>query len=211
MAKVAKREDSAHTKSAILDAAEKLFADQGFDGAGIMEIAKTANVPKSLIYYYFESKEEILKELLNRFIQNVIKMNYEMAEGFEPPETLTKDGIVKMLQYGYQFFTDRYKMFKIIFQESLKNVFIENFLLNIQISQDESIDYFKKAGMEVDEKDLKLGHFFLIAMPFMMFTLHKDKWCEMNDYDPDEAREKFIDLLGDISTLVMSRAVKQID
>jgi DNA-binding transcriptional regulator YbjK len=43
----------------ILDAAEKLFADKGFDATGTTEIAGTADITKSLIYYYFKNKEAI--------------------------------------------------------------------------------------------------------------------------------------------------------
>lgn len=207
MTTMAQRQDSALTKANILDAAEDLFADKGFDATGIMEIAKRANVTKSLIYYYFESKDEILRKLLDRLIKEVIEMKYKAVEDHHPEDTITKAGLLKMFHAGYQFYSERINMFKIIYQESLKKKFIEDFLINTQMSQQESIDYLKNAGMEVDEKELKFGHFFLVALPFMSFMLHKDKWCEMNDFDPEEARENFINLMVDITTLVISRSI----
>jgi AcrR family transcriptional regulator len=207
MTTMAQRQDSALTKANILDAAEDLFADKGFDGTGIMEIAKKAGVPKSLIYYYFRNKDEILKELINRLVNEVIEMKYKAVEDHNPEDAITREGLLKIFRAGYHFYSERIKIFKIIYQESLKKEFIEDFLLNMQMSQQESIDYLKNAGMEVKEKDLKFGHFFLVALPFMSFMLHKDKWCEMNDFDPDEAREKFINLMADITTLIISRSI----
>lgn len=207
MSSMAQRQDSAITRSNILDAAEELFADKGFDATGVMEIAQNAGVPKSLIYYYFESKEKILEELINRLVREVITMKLNAVEDQNPVDTISREGLQKMFLAAYQFYNKRLRMFKIIYQESLKKEFIGNFLLNIQMSQQESIEFLKNADMTVNDQELKFGHFFLVALPFMSFMLHKDKWCELNNFDPEEAREKFINLMVDITTLVISRSI----
>jgi AcrR family transcriptional regulator len=48
----------------ILQAAEQLFADEGFDGASIRTIAKEAHVNIAMISYYFGSKEKLLEALI---------------------------------------------------------------------------------------------------------------------------------------------------
>lgn len=48
----------------ILQVAEKLFAEEGFDGASVREIAKQANINIAMISYYFGSKEKLLESLL---------------------------------------------------------------------------------------------------------------------------------------------------
>ena len=48
----------------ILDAALRVFARQGFAKATNKEIAHEAGITPGLIYYYFESKEALLKALL---------------------------------------------------------------------------------------------------------------------------------------------------
>ncbi|RNA61921.1 TetR/AcrR family transcriptional regulator [Chryseobacterium nematophagum] len=55
----------------ILFAAEKLFAEKGFEGTSTREIAKTANVNISMISYYFGSKEKLYEKLVE----------YRMNEG----------------------------------------------------------------------------------------------------------------------------------
>jgi AcrR family transcriptional regulator len=51
-------------KIEILQVAEKLFAEEGFDGTSIRDIAKKANVNIAMISYYFGSKEKMLEALV---------------------------------------------------------------------------------------------------------------------------------------------------
>lgn len=55
----------------ILFAAEKLFAEKGFEGTSTREIAKAASVNISMISYYFGSKEKLYEKLVE----------YRMNEG----------------------------------------------------------------------------------------------------------------------------------
>ncbi|WP_406266626.1 TetR/AcrR family transcriptional regulator [Nocardia sp. NBC_00881] len=48
----------------ILDAAEKLFAAQGFDATATAAVAAAAGVPKGLVFYYFPTKDSILTALM---------------------------------------------------------------------------------------------------------------------------------------------------
>jgi AcrR family transcriptional regulator len=48
----------------ILDAAEQLFAENGFDATPTSKVAKRAAVPKGLLFYYFPTKRELLKTLV---------------------------------------------------------------------------------------------------------------------------------------------------
>ncbi|SEK78725.1 TetR/AcrR family transcriptional regulator [Rhodococcus maanshanensis] len=48
----------------ILDAAEELIAESGFDATSTAAIAKQAGVPKGLVFYYFPTKSAILTTLI---------------------------------------------------------------------------------------------------------------------------------------------------
>lgn len=52
------------TVGAILAAARKLFAAEGFDAVSIDEIAAKAGVAKGAVYHHFDSKEEIFTRVL---------------------------------------------------------------------------------------------------------------------------------------------------
>jgi len=48
----------------ILSVAEELFAENGFDGTSVRDIAQLANVNLAMISYYFGSKEKLLEALI---------------------------------------------------------------------------------------------------------------------------------------------------
>ncbi len=50
-------------KHFIVEKAEELFANQGFSGTSVREIAKAADVNVAMISYYFGSKEKLLMEI----------------------------------------------------------------------------------------------------------------------------------------------------
>jgi AcrR family transcriptional regulator len=57
--------NGAATRSAILDAARNRFARDGYDGAGLREIAAEVGVDAALVIRYFGSKEGLFVEALN--------------------------------------------------------------------------------------------------------------------------------------------------
>lgn len=65
------------TRATILTAAARLFAEKGFADCTLREIAAVANMKAGSVYYHFDSKDEILDEVLNTGIErlqdNVVK------------------------------------------------------------------------------------------------------------------------------------------
>ncbi len=55
----------AGSRAAILDAAERIFAEQGLSGARTDAIAAAAGVNKALLYYYFPSKDALFYAVLD--------------------------------------------------------------------------------------------------------------------------------------------------
>src|SRR5690242_19878935 len=54
------------TKQKILDAADTLFAAQGYSGTSLRQIIAEAGVNLASVHYHFGSKEELLHELVMR-------------------------------------------------------------------------------------------------------------------------------------------------
>jgi AcrR family transcriptional regulator len=61
-----RQRDADRTKQEILDVATHEFADQGFAGARVDEIADQTRTTKRMIYYYFGSKEQLFVAVLER-------------------------------------------------------------------------------------------------------------------------------------------------
>lgn len=66
-----KRKRGIETARSILDASAELFAQRGFSGVSVREIASLAGIRESSIYNHFSSKAEILESLYQEFIREV--------------------------------------------------------------------------------------------------------------------------------------------
>ena len=55
------------------ESATKIFYEKGFNGARVADIAKEAGVSKSLLHYYFRSKEQLFKVIMNDSIMLVVR------------------------------------------------------------------------------------------------------------------------------------------
>jgi AcrR family transcriptional regulator len=60
------RRDAAATRSAIFEAATRRFACQGYEHAGVREIAADAGVDAAMVNRYFGSKEGLFAEVIER-------------------------------------------------------------------------------------------------------------------------------------------------
>jgi TetR/AcrR family transcriptional regulator len=86
-------ESSADTRSRILDAAEKLFAARGFDGVTIKEIGVEAQQNAALLYYYFDSKETLFREVLTRGVSQLIEDANRRIDASHHPDDIVS-GVV---------------------------------------------------------------------------------------------------------------------
>ncbi|GAA0816135.1 TetR/AcrR family transcriptional regulator [Colwellia asteriadis] len=66
------------TKNKILDAAELLFADKGFNGTSLREITSSAGVNLAAVNYHFGSKKELIKAVMSRYM-NELAPKLELA------------------------------------------------------------------------------------------------------------------------------------
>src|SRR6516225_5792547 len=64
----------------ILDAAVHVFAEKGFYGAKVSEIAREAGVADGTIYLYFKSKDDLLISL---FEDRMAQINANLREALE--------------------------------------------------------------------------------------------------------------------------------
>jgi AcrR family transcriptional regulator len=59
------------SRTAILDAAEKLFSTQGYAATTIKHIATEAGVNSALLYYYFADKLTLYREIVKRLLETL--------------------------------------------------------------------------------------------------------------------------------------------
>lgn len=63
---------AAQRREEILDAAIRSFREKGFHAASMSSIAKAFGMSAGHIYNYFDSKEDIIEAIVNRWLDNYI-------------------------------------------------------------------------------------------------------------------------------------------
>ena len=71
------------TKERIWETALELFAQNGYLGTSMNDIAKQLGFTKAALYKHYTGKQEIL----DRIVERMNEMDYERAESYEMPET----------------------------------------------------------------------------------------------------------------------------
>lgn len=61
------KEDAEKTRADVLDAAENLFAEKGFQATSMDQIARRAGVTRGAIYWHFRDKGDLLSALRDRY------------------------------------------------------------------------------------------------------------------------------------------------
>ncbi len=96
---------SDQTRSAILTAAERLYADRGFGDVTLRDIVAEANVNLAAVNYHFGSKDELIAELFvtrsiqtNRERLNELKAAEEAGGGRAPIEAVLRALVGPMLR-----------------------------------------------------------------------------------------------------------------
>jgi AcrR family transcriptional regulator len=77
----------APSRDLILDAAERLFAAQGFARTTVKQIGRDAGVNSALLYYYFADKHQLYREVLHRFVSRLVTRTMS-APGDDPESAL---------------------------------------------------------------------------------------------------------------------------
>lgn len=75
-----KNELEKERKSQILDAAERVFAERGFDKARMDDIVQASGLSKGALYWYYKSKDAIIRALLDRVFISEMEEANELAE-----------------------------------------------------------------------------------------------------------------------------------
>jgi AcrR family transcriptional regulator len=148
----------------IMEAAERLFADRGFAGTSVRDIAEAAGVNLAMISYYFGSKEKLMEAMFQHRGQ-YMKMQLQSLlldsrmTSFQKVEKLVDEYIDRLFQ--------KQCFHKVVMREQMADT---GGPINEQISQLKKTnqELFKQIIQEGQKKgEFKKG----IDVPFLMLTL----------------------------------------
>lgn len=102
------------TKEKILKAAEDIFAEKGFAGARVDEIAEVSGVNKRLIYAHYESKENLYKIILGNVYGRLADMENSQDMN-RPADEVLKETIAN----SFEFLTENPNFVSLVMYENL--------------------------------------------------------------------------------------------
>jgi AcrR family transcriptional regulator len=80
-------------EQAILDTAVKLLAERSFEQIGVDELARGAGISRPTFYFYFESKQAVLRVLVEQLTEQAFSDSDWLTGADLPPEEAIKSGI----------------------------------------------------------------------------------------------------------------------
>src|SRR5881409_2328494 len=82
----------------LLDISRALFAERGFDGTAVEEIASRAGVSKPVVYEHFGGKEGLYAVVVDREVQHLLGM-FSTALSGDDAKTLLEQACLVLLTY----------------------------------------------------------------------------------------------------------------
>lgn len=111
MAKKTKK--SLQRRNTILNEAEKLFIEEGFEKTTVKDIAEHAGVAKGTFYYYFDTKEDIISALLEKRYRKTEKKAKHVMKSAELTSLEKLEKIILRLIFSRRGNFKVYEFFKI--------------------------------------------------------------------------------------------------
>ncbi len=188
---------SDQTRSAILAAAERLYADRGFGDVTLRDIVAEANVNLAAVNYHFGSKDELIAELFvtrsiqtNRERLNELKAAEEAGGGRAPIEAVLRALVGPMLRGCLGPDKERSTAARFMIRASIESV------PPIRRIRNREIDHLRKFAAAMrralpdrDEVDFYWGLHFALAMAHQTIrdserlTKLSEGLCDLDDVE----------------------------
>src|SRR5437867_456200 len=99
--RVSSRNSNADKRAAILRAATRVFARNGYFNSKVADIARAADVADGTVYLYFKSKEEILHSIFDQNMAEAIAEGRKLIKGLKDPrEKLRRIAVLHLARLG---------------------------------------------------------------------------------------------------------------
>lgn len=134
-------------------AALELFAEQGFHNTSITAIAKAAGISKGLLYNYYESKEDLLHQIIDRAMGE----GEELIDAFLHADIPAVQKVKSMVDGAIQMITNDPHHWKLMTALALQGDIMESISAKVEQKKEATITLaaaiFEQMGFEEPHKE----------------------------------------------------------
>lgn len=113
-AKPRRKRDPVLTQARILAAASQEFAEKGFDGARVEQIASLADINKQLIYHYFNNKDELFTRVLEDAYRGIRKEEAALQLDHLPADR----AILQLVDFTWHYYLEHPEFIRLLSSEN---------------------------------------------------------------------------------------------
>lgn len=203
MSKLSRKErERLRRREEIINAAEKVFARDGYENASMNEIAKNADFSKRTLYQYFENKKDLYLTVALRLYRSLLtyfeNLSFNQTTGYER--------IKEVFVAYYQFYKENESIFRIIYDIGKVRQKTTNPKLNEFLKVDEVVFKNLQSLIISGQKDGSISKnldavlvarslIFLLTGFFNQLTVTGGSYTSHIDVDMDEFSSYVLNLL----------------
>lgn len=181
-------------RALIMETALKLFANQGYSKTSISQIAREADISKGLMYNYFDSKESLLKSILNELAD-------EFSKNIDPnkDKIITEEEALNFVDFTFDLINNKRDALKcyyqLFFQPEVNEILSKNNIINKTIIEQQVlfINYLKSRNANIDSKIAKANILSFFRGFFISYVFYPKMYTQefLQNYK-EYLKERFI-------------------
>jgi AcrR family transcriptional regulator len=192
--------DRDRTRAEILDVATQHFAEHGYSGARVDEIAEQTRTTKRMLYYYFGSKEGLYTEVLERAYAQIRAAEQEVdVEHLEPVAAIRR--LAELTFDHHEAHPDFIRLVSIENIHRAEHMRASDRFAKLNTPAIDLIAGILERGRDVFKRDVDAIDVHMVISAFCVFRVaNRHTWEAIFARDPlDPAlRERYRRMLGDL-------------
>ena len=186
---MAKNKMGLKTKAQILLAAQTVFRRDGFDDCRVDDIAAEAGVTKAMIYYHFESKEDMMMKLIEQLVLSIQETLPQPSADYAPR---MDDHLHQMIQ----LWDNNREVTSFLVSRAFKNPAM------FQALQKIVAPFYNVLLSRNDESSINqnqhLNLFFFNTLPMLFFPILKEQFAAQYGVSADAVEKQFVEQFQNI-------------